>query len=54
MKFIVGDTVLVLDEVMSGLVKKIEGNTVSIETTDGFLLEFESEELVKKNVNKHA
>ena len=48
MKFKVGDTVLVLDEVMSGIVKKIVGNTVSVETTDGFLLEFESEELVKK------
>lgn len=48
MMFKIGDTVLVLDEVMSGIVKKIVGNTVSIETTDGFLLDFESEELVKK------
>lgn len=48
MIFKVDDTVLVLDEVMSGVVKKIVGNTITIETTDGFLLDFESEELVKK------
>lgn len=50
MMFTVGDKVLVLDEAMSGVVKKIVGNTISIETTDGFVLEFESEELVKKSI----
>lgn len=49
MIFTVGDTVLVLDEAITGVVKKIVGNTISIETTDGFLLDFESEELVKKS-----
>ena len=47
MKFKVNDFVLVLDENLSGSIKSIKGNTVSIETTDGFLLDFESEELVK-------
>jgi len=48
MIFKVGDVVLVLDEAMSGKIKKIVGNTITIETTDGFLLDFESNELVKK------
>ncbi|MDO7173648.1 Smr/MutS family protein [Mariniflexile sp. AS56] len=47
MVFEVGDKVLVMDEAMSGVVKKIVGNTISVETTDGFLLDFESNELVK-------
>lgn len=49
MIFEVGDKVLVIDEAMSGIVKKIVGNTISIETNDGFLLDFESNELVKRN-----
>ncbi|WP_147676628.1 Smr/MutS family protein [Algibacter pacificus] len=47
MKFKVNDFVLVLDENLSGKIKRIEGNTVFIETTDGFLLDFEEDELVK-------
>ena len=47
MKFKVNDFVLVLDENLSGHIKSIAGNTISIETTDGFLLDFEAEELVK-------
>ncbi|MFD0990822.1 Smr/MutS family protein [Mariniflexile jejuense] len=62
MIFKVGDSVLVLDEAMTGIIKKIVGNTISIETNDGFLLDFESNELVKrtpevslkKNVFSHA
>lgn len=49
MTFKVGDTVLVLDEAMMGVIKKIKGNTISIETNDGFLLDFESHELIKRN-----
>ncbi|MBP0905548.1 Smr/MutS family protein [Mariniflexile gromovii] len=48
MIFEVGNKVLVLDEAMQGVVKKIVGNTITVETTDGFLLDFESEELVKQ------
>ena len=47
MKFKVDDFVSVLDENLSGRIKKIEGSTISIETTDGFLLTFEADELVK-------
>lgn len=51
MTFTLGDKVLVLDEAMSGVVKKVVGNIISIETMDGFMLDFESHELVKKTPN---
>ncbi|TGV03306.1 Smr/MutS family protein [Flavivirga rizhaonensis] len=41
-----GDSVLVIDENLSGVIRKVSGNTISIETTDGFLLDFQSDELV--------
>jgi len=47
MNFKVGDFVLVLDENLSGCVQKIVGHTITIETTDGFLLDFDAVELVK-------
>lgn len=43
----VGDKVLVLDDNFSGVVKMIKGSSVTIETPDGFLLEFQPDELVK-------
>ncbi len=49
MKFKLGDIVLVLDEDLSGVIKRIEGNTVSIETDDGFEIDFDSNELVLKD-----
>ena len=48
MVFKVGDSVLVLDEDLSGVISKIVDKTISIETDDGFLLDFNSNELVKK------
>ncbi|APY11997.1 DNA mismatch repair protein MutS [Seonamhaeicola sp. S2-3] len=47
MNFKKGDTVFVLDEDLSGIVKNLSGDTVSIETEDGFLLDFKAEALVK-------
>ena len=47
MTFKVGDRVLVLDDNLSGIIKKIKNGIISIETTEGFLLEFQSHELVK-------
>ncbi|MFI1743153.1 Smr/MutS family protein [Thalassobellus sediminis] len=47
MTFKIGDHVMVLDENMSGVVKGIVGTSISIETEDGFLLDFKSEELIK-------
>lgn len=42
-----GDYVSVLDEDLSGVIKAIVGNTITIETEDGFVLDFESSEIVK-------
>ncbi len=47
MDFKVGDSVLVIDEDLSGIIKSIKGDTIIIETTDGFLLDFNSIEIVK-------
>ncbi|MFV0564488.1 MAG: Smr/MutS family protein [Flavobacteriaceae bacterium] len=47
MNFKTGDSVLVLDENLSGTVKRITESLVFIETEDGFLLEFKPEELLK-------
>ncbi|GAB1857602.1 hypothetical protein MHTCC0001_24380 [Flavobacteriaceae bacterium MHTCC 0001] len=50
MEFNVGDRVLVIDEDLSGVVKAIKHVTITIETTEGFLLDFEMHELVKQNL----
>ena len=47
MAFKLGDAVLVLDEDLFGIVRKIEGDTISIETDEGFELEFPKTALVK-------
>ncbi|GAA4304321.1 Smr/MutS family protein [Aestuariibaculum suncheonense] len=52
MGFQAGDQVLVLDEDMAGVVKQVQGDTISIETEDGFLLSFQAYELVKAKSNK--
>ncbi len=49
MSFKIGDTVLVMDEAISGIVTEISGSKVSIETEDGFVLEFSPDELLKTN-----
>ena len=52
MDFKLGDYVLVLDEDLSGIIKHIDGNTISVETNDGFLIDFQKNELVKKDKNQ--
>ena len=47
MSFKIGDKVTVLDEAISGTVSKIDGSTIFIETEDGFILDFEVNELIK-------
>ena len=49
MNFKVGDEVTVLDEDLSGIVKAIKQGTVTIETEDGFDLEFSESEVIKIN-----
>ncbi|WP_298238209.1 Smr/MutS family protein [uncultured Algibacter sp.] len=46
MNFKIGDSVLVLDEDLSGIVKSVVSNRIIIETPDGFSLEFAKHELV--------
>lgn len=48
MNFKLGDYVLVMDEALSGIIKKIDRDTISVETDDGFLIDFQSNELVIK------
>ncbi len=47
MNFEVNDKVEVLDDALQGRVVKVDGNSVYIETTEGFLLNFDPSELVK-------
>src|SRR5690554_4698211 len=42
----IGDKVLVLDDAISGVVSGVKGNTITIETTDGFELDFLEKELI--------
>jgi len=49
MEFKIGDSVLVLDEDLSGIIKGITGDVITIETEDGFDLEFSASELIKTN-----
>lgn len=46
MSFKIGDRVAVMDEAISGIVTKISGDVVSIETADGFELDFLKHELL--------
>lgn len=46
MNFKLGDTVLVLDEDLAGVIKNISNNLITIETVEGFLLDFSSNELL--------
>jgi dsDNA-specific endonuclease/ATPase MutS2 len=45
--FKVGDTVSVLDDDLSGRITKIQGDIITIETDDGFNLDFEKYEVVR-------
>jgi len=47
MNFEVNDKVEVLDDALEGRVIKIDGKTIYVETSEGFLMEFEASELVK-------
>lgn len=47
-KIVVGDTVEVLDEVISGRVESIEGDVATLVTTDGFPLKYPIKELIKR------
>ena len=44
-----GDEVSVLDEAVNGVVLSVKGEQVTIESTDGFLMTFFVNELIKIN-----
>ena len=46
-KFSIGDRAEVLDEAISGIVQKVDGNEVTLITDDGFPMHFPAEDLVK-------
>jgi DNA-nicking Smr family endonuclease len=54
MNFQVGDRVEAIDDVISGIVKSIDGNTITMETDEGFPLTFEASELVKVSTDEIA
>ncbi|KAB8152913.1 DNA mismatch repair protein MutS [Kordia sp. TARA_039_SRF] len=54
MKFQVGDHVEAIDDVIKGIVQAIDGNTITIETDEGFPLTFEASELVKVTADEIA
>ena len=43
----IGDKVSVLDDDMDGIVTKVTGTQITIETTEGFELNFQAKELIK-------
>tara|TARA_B100000949_G_scaffold177633_1_gene158431 strand:+ start:2422 stop:2964 length:543 start_codon:yes stop_codon:yes gene_type:complete len=46
-KFSIGDRAEVLDEAISGVVQKVDGNEVTLITDDGFPMHFPADDLVK-------
>lgn len=46
MKIKVGDAVETIDDAITGVVKKVSENTVTVEDTDGFEFQFEANELM--------
>lgn len=42
----IGDKVSVLDDAISGVITRVHGHTVTIETSDGFELDFQKNELI--------
>ena len=47
MDFKVGDSILVIDEDLAGIITSIKGEIITIETKEGFLLDFKPSELMK-------
>ena len=49
MMFSIGDKVSVLDDAVDGVVTALNGVTVVVETTEGFIMNYEAKELIKIN-----
>ena len=50
--FNIGDRVSVLDAALDGIVQAVDNDIITVETVDGFLMEFQSAELVLKTVEQ--
>jgi dsDNA-specific endonuclease/ATPase MutS2 len=48
--FKIGDKVSVLDDDMDGIITKIQSDQITVETTDGFMLNFHAKELIKTSI----
>ena len=46
MKFKIGDAVETIDDDISGIITKISENTITVEDSDGFDLQFDAKELM--------
>ena len=53
MRLEIGNKVAVLDDVLKGVVTKVDGNKISIETEDGMIFVFWASELVKIDKSQH-
>lgn len=49
----IGNKVAVLDDVIKGIVMKIENNSVSVKSDDGMMYTFNRDELVKIDIEQH-
>lgn len=52
MTFRIGDKVSVLDDDIQGVITKISSNNITIETSDGFDMEFTPNELIKSDASE--
>ena len=53
MRLEIGNKVAVLDDVLKGIVTNINGNVISVETSDGMIFNFSESELVKIGKEQH-
>lgn len=54
MSFSVGDNVETIDDDVIGIVKAVTGDVVTMETTEGFMLQFHAKELMKRAGELHV
>ena len=54
MKFEVGGKVEAIDDIIRGIVQSVDGDTITIETDEGFPISFEASELVKIETDEIA
>ncbi len=47
MNFIIGDRVEAMDDTITGVITEIKGNKITVQSTDGFLLIYTPEEIIK-------